>query len=70
MFFYRTPRGSISKSEEVKDFTAPLVAYFSGRGPNGLIADILKVHKLKYTVNSWLKDFKLQHYTSNAKVMF
>ncbi|KAK1396783.1 Subtilisin-like protease [Heracleum sosnowskyi] len=38
----KMPLGSIRKSEEIRDVTAPVVASFSSRGPNIFIPDILK----------------------------
>ena len=36
-------QASILKSVAIKDTTAPIVASFSSRGPNSIVADILKV---------------------------
>ncbi|WCJ20446.1 Subtilisin-like protease SBT4.3 [Euphorbia peplus] len=38
----RNPVANILKSEGVKDPTAPVVAYFSSRGPNLIVPDLLK----------------------------
>lgn len=37
------PQANILTSESIKEFTAPVVAGFSSRGPNLIFPDILKV---------------------------
>ncbi|TXG74190.1 hypothetical protein EZV62_002769 [Acer yangbiense] len=38
----KNPQVEILKSEAIKDSTAPVVAWFSSRGPNSVVPDILK----------------------------
>ncbi|KAK1587128.1 hypothetical protein Q3G72_009812 [Acer saccharum] len=40
----KNPQVEILKSEAIKDSTAPAVAWFSSRGPNSIVPDILKLH--------------------------
>lgn len=41
--FLRSPEAAVLKSEATFNQTAPKVAYFSGRGPNSIAVDVLKV---------------------------
>lgn len=42
-FILRNPEASILKSQVTKDDDAPVVPWFSGRGPNTITPDIIKV---------------------------
>lgn len=46
--FIRNPLANILKSEEIHDSEAPVVNYFSSRGPNRIIPEILKVPYLSF----------------------
>lgn len=49
--FYRDPQANIFKSEVIKDPDAHTVAYFSSRGPNIILPDIIKVNVSFHLIN-------------------